>query len=113
MNILNQPLAAPMYTPRRRKALTLEDRVAVIQMADAGQSARGIAAVYDVGKTQIQVHVLLRKIFTSTHPNEKYNTKLCKTRLGRSAQGCGASRLQKINSKLDSKSLALFLAEYS
>ena len=55
MDILNQPPSMPVYTPRRRKALTLEDRVAVIQMAESGQSARGIAAMYDVGKTQIQV----------------------------------------------------------
>ena len=55
MDILSQPPSTPVYTPRKRKALTLEDRVGVIQMAEAGQSARGIAAMYDVGKTQVQV----------------------------------------------------------
>ena len=41
--------------PRKRKTLTLEDRIGVIQLADAGVSARTIAKQYDVGKTQILV----------------------------------------------------------
>ena len=60
MDILSQPPSTPVCTPRKRKALTLEDRVGVIQMAEAGQSARGIAAMYDVGKTQVQVNYALQ-----------------------------------------------------
>ncbi len=41
--------------PRKRRGLTLEERVGVIHMADAGRSARKIAQQLDVGKTQVSV----------------------------------------------------------
>jgi len=39
---------------RKRKILTLEDRVAVLTKIDSGKSCRGIAEELGVGKTQIQ-----------------------------------------------------------
>ena len=60
LDILKQaPVKPPRTEPRKRKTLTLEDRISVIQMAEAGVSARSIARQFDVGKTQIWVIVLL------------------------------------------------------
>ena len=42
---------------RKRKVLTLEERVGVIKMADTGKSCRGIALDMGVGKTQVQ-HII-------------------------------------------------------
>ena len=39
---------------RKRKVLTLEDRVKVVDRLTSGKSARSIAASLGVGKTQIQ-----------------------------------------------------------
>ena len=43
-----------MATPsKKRKALTLEEKVKVIRLNEKGESVRRIAAELDVGKTQI------------------------------------------------------------
>ena len=42
---------------RKRKVLTLEERVSVIQNADSGSSCRAIAAELGAGKTQVQTIV--------------------------------------------------------
>ena len=39
---------------RMRRVLTLEERVAVVKVADSGKSCPSIASELDVGKTQIQ-----------------------------------------------------------
>ena len=39
---------------RKRKFLTLEERIKVIERSDKGDAARRIAADLNVGKTQIQ-----------------------------------------------------------
>ena len=43
-----------MADSRKRKVLTLEDRVKVIKLFDSGKSGRQIPESLDVGKTQIQ-----------------------------------------------------------
>ena len=45
---------------KKRKALSLSDRVRVLERATNGRSARQIAKEFDVGKTQIQ-GILKRK----------------------------------------------------
>ena len=46
---------------RKRKILTLEERVAVLKKADEGKSCRAIAIEVGVGKTQIQTIVKERE----------------------------------------------------
>ncbi len=51
---LRQQTTCVMATPsRKRKALTLEEKVKVIRLNEKGESARRIASELDVGKTQI------------------------------------------------------------
>ena len=46
---------------RKRKVLTLEERVSVIKKSDSGKACRAIAAELGVGKTQIQTIMQERK----------------------------------------------------
>ena len=39
---------------QKRKTLTLEERIKVIERSDKGDAARRIAADFNIGKTQIQ-----------------------------------------------------------
>ncbi len=39
---------------RKRKVLSLKDKVSVIEKHQSGSSCRAIASVFDVGKTQVQ-----------------------------------------------------------
>ena len=57
MNILNEPPTPNVDSRkgRKQKTLTLEDRVAVIEMAQSGQKMRDIAVQFGVGSTQIYV----------------------------------------------------------
>ena len=43
---------------KKRKILTLEDRMKVVERSERGESARKVAAVMGVGKTQVQSIIL-------------------------------------------------------
>lgn len=44
-----------MATPsKKRKVLTLEDRIEVIRLLESGKSSRVVAEQFGVGKTQVQ-----------------------------------------------------------
>ena len=44
-----------MSSTKKRKFLTLDERVAVIKLLESGKSSRKVAEQYGVGRTQIQV----------------------------------------------------------
>ena len=51
---MDKKSATPQKESRKRKILTLQQRVEVLQWHEKGQSCRAIAMKLDVGKTQIQ-----------------------------------------------------------
>ena len=62
---------------RKRRILTLEERVAVLKKIDSGQSCRGVASELGVGKTQIQGIVrdkddILRRWEAGERSDKKY-----------------------------------------
>ena len=66
---------------RKRKVLTLEERVSVIRNADSGSSCRAIAAELGVGKTQVQTIVKDREdIMRKWEEGERCTAKYSKPR---------------------------------
>ena len=66
MNILNEPPDSPNVESRKGRkqtTLTLEDRVAVIEMAQSRQKMRDIAAQFGVGATQVYVSLIVLHAF--------------------------------------------------
>ena len=65
---------------RKRKILTLEDRVKVVERLSKGESARSIALSFNVGKTQVQTIAnekdnILRRWKDGENGDRKYGKK--------------------------------------
>lgn len=63
---------------RKRKVLTLEERVAVIKKTEEGKSCRTVATEFGVGKTQIQTIVkereeIMKKWESGESSSKKYS----------------------------------------
>lgn len=60
-----------MATPasKKRKVLTLEDRVKVIKLLESGRSTRLVAEEFGVGKTQVQQTLKRKAEFMSDYEN--------------------------------------------